>query len=237
MVYTQKGLEFRRTLKNEIDNEDTTRELKTKGYKKDSSKFRNINVPNLNSFLKGTLNESNSSFKLPDFTKVKVDIIKTARGEIKEKPLYLTRELDPDQNTLNSPLKSPQSTYFLTQYPLNPNSTSKLQSLLNGRPPNIHSQFSKNMILTPKAPLQSTSVVDILGSVESPSHWRYFENKSRMLSPSTKSAQNLTKNVHKSRHFSPEATDSEGLDRKYPFNVEKIFRKHAEEQEKRQFIR
>lgn len=199
--------------------------------RKISSKFR------LSSFLKGAKNEKDSSFNLPDFENVKIEIVKTARGEIKEKPVALINEL--------KNLESGE----VSQLNLNLKNSRMLKKLINKNPQNfnekIHRNTSKKIFPRRERQLQTSSVLDILGTVESPSHWRFFENKkrgsSRMLSPQNIITKNNSKKLAlmNQRHFSPEITTKSfnNFENKFPFNVEKIFRKHAEQEEKRQIIR
>lgn len=230
IVYTQKGLEFRKELRHDIE-VSRYRAFHSPEYRNTSKFTFKPNMHTHTSF-KNHMQETDRSFKLPDFDNVKVEVIKTARGEVKERPLVLAKELEKDKNC------------EVTQYNLDEKNSIILRKLLNDRPPNIHRKASLGMILPPKAPQQSNSVVDIIGTVESPSHWRYFENKkkqyNRFLSPQSSSHNSSRKCLPKmkQRHFSPELTQNYSpVENKFPFNVEKIFRKHAEEQEKRQMLR
>lgn len=122
------------------------------------------------------------------------------------------------------------------------NNIAYLQNILNQRPRNLHRKASEGMILPPKLSFGSASFLEILGTVESPSHWRYFENKMKQRKSPSPSNNNvdLFKTKHlpmmKGRHFSPEASQP-SLETGYPFNVEKILRRQAEENEKRQKFR
>lgn len=121
------------------------------------------------------------------------------------------------------------------------NNIAYLQSLLNQKPSNLHRKASVGMILPAKKSLGAASFLDIIGTVESPSHWRYFENKKKQNSPSPSfinTSQYKSKYLPemKGRHFSPDASQP-SLETGYPFNIEKIMRKQAEENEKRHKFR
>jgi hypothetical protein len=232
LVYTQKGLEYRKELKNSLLQFDRFDDYRGTDNPLLDSKMRSNKNLHENSFLKGNNKELDGSFKLPDFENLRVEVVKTARGEIKEKPFMLAKELDKEKYRESA------------QFNLGNQNPNKLSILLSDVPPNIHKNASKGMILPPKPPLQTSSVVDILGTVESPSHWRYFENKKKELrsfSPSAKNLKSFNDQMmnSKKRFFSPEATSTNftSLENKFPFNFEKIFRKHAQEQEKRKVIR
>ncbi|CAI2375943.1 unnamed protein product [Moneuplotes crassus] len=221
LVYTKKGLEFRKSLKSEIESEQMD------GYtpiqpRKISSRLR------LSSFLKEETGQKETGFKLPDFDNVNVELIQTAKGEIKEKPLPLVNELETKEERMS-------------RFYLNDRNSSKLQHILKDIPKTLHKTASKEMILPPKGPLQTSSFLDIIGKVESPSHWRFFQNKrqtmSGFFSPDDRSnPSNLTST--KRRYFSPEATHTSlsPSETKFPFNIEKIFRKHAKKEAQRQVI-
>lgn len=124
-------------------------------------------MPNLfKNNMQMTTDTDDKSFRLPNFESVKIELVKTNKGEIKEKPAALTKELE--KNDFHE----------LTQYNLDNHKNSfKIQNLLNYKPENIHRKASHGMILPPKPEKQTHSILDILGTVESPSHWRYFQNK------------------------------------------------------------
>ena len=150
---------------------------------------------------------------------------KTPRGEIKERPLMLNKDLQKDEN------------YEVTQIQLNDKNIIYLQNLLNQKPRNLHRKASEGMIMPPKQSIESASFLDILGTVESPSHWRFFENKKKQRnspSPPSNNIESYKKHLPamKNRHFSPDSSQPI-LEAGYPFNVEKIFRRQAEENEKR----
>jgi hypothetical protein len=229
MVYTQKGLDFRKELKSELEHTHKVQNYITITHRSSNSKFKF--GQKINSFLKGTTNDNDKSFKFPDFENLKVEVVKTSRGEIKERPLALVSELDNHEN------------FEVAHYNLNNKNTRILKRLLNDEPANIYRKYSVGNLNPPKIPRQTTSFMNILGMVESPSHWRFFENKknqtNRMFSPQAS-------DMRSSRHF-PSMDKLKGtqdtehnyatLDNKFPYNIEKIFRKHAEQQEKRQSLR
>lgn len=165
IIFTQKGLEFRKELKNEhevlnqykqFESPQSKESKKTLGY--NSSKA----IPNM---YKSTGHDTDRSIKLPNFESMKIELIKTSDGEVMEKPVILTKELEK------------KNRFEVTYYDLNEGSTQKVQKMLNYHPENIHVKASNGMILPPKPDKHTHSIVDILGTVESPSHWRYFQNK------------------------------------------------------------
>ena len=162
LVYTKKGLEFRKTLKTEVEGEERLDAYYKHPKTRISSKFK------LNSFLRPNQNEAEGSFKLPDFNNVKVEIVKTQKGEIKEKPSVLVGDAEEGKK--------------ISQYDLDGTNTGAIHKLLNDNPNNLHKNASKGLVYPPKSPLRSSSIYDILRTVESPSHWRYFENRHKKYS-------------------------------------------------------
>jgi len=205
LVYTQKGLQFRRELKQDIYNTSKLANCKSNpNLKKLSSKLNPSQMHPSNSALKVTmLNETNGSTNLPNFDSIKPEFLQTTRGETINKPLLMAGQA----HQMNS----------------NRATTDKRSS---GR-----------------RRLKSSSILDIISIEESPSHWRYFENKKRkhgfVISPDPKLQTVRQVSCQKQRFFSPSAsaTNFNKFESQYPFNAEKIYRKHAQEQEKRQKIR
>lgn len=230
IVYTQKGLEVRKQLKNDLENQQRFKGFPTVRNLRNQRALNKYNSNGTSTFMNTNVYDSTQTLHLPDFDNVKIGIIKTARGEIKEKPMVLAKELEKDQDC------------EVTEYNLDDKNSILLHDFLNERPNNLHKKASQGMILSPKVPKASNSILDIIGTVESPSHWRYFENKKKernmFLSPSSSNLNTYRRNLPnmKNRHFSPETTHSK-LEVGFPFNVEKIFRKHAEEEKKWQKIR
>ncbi|CAI2376303.1 unnamed protein product [Moneuplotes crassus] len=225
LVYTKKGLEFRKSLKSDIETQQF-RVYSPKLFRKKSSKFK------LSSFLKDDGNEIERTLQFPDFENVNVELIQTERGEIKEKPYSLVSELK--TNKFKKKFK-----LFLDK-----RSSSRLRDMLKDVPTHLHKNASKEMILPPKNPLHTSSFLETIGTVESPSHWRFFENKRKSMpkifSPDQRISRrnSISPSVIDGRHFSPELTRSSfnNIENKFPFNVEKIFRKHSQQEAKRQVI-
>ena len=124
ITYTQKGLELRNKLKQEI----FERGRETLPNKFDQSKRSNesIHFGGFTSLPRNGHNGNDKSLKLPGFETIKVELIKTPKGEIKEKPVLLTKELS---NT---------DRYEITEINLNENNSSILQNLLNEKPMHLH---------------------------------------------------------------------------------------------------
>ena len=225
IVYTKKGLEIRNKLKQEIFERE--REVIPASLLQVNRSNESINLNRIASLTRSGQNDVEKSLKLPKFETMKVELIKTPVGEYKERPFMLANE------QIN------KAKYEVTEIDLNNNNTSVLQDLLNERPKHLHKKASEGMILPPKQTIKTTSFLDIIGTIESPSHWRYFENKKKQrttnLSPANTNIETYKRNLPamKTRHFSPEV-NQQMYETSFPFNVEKILRKQAEEDERRQ---
>mmetsp|Transcript_3418 Transcript_3418/g.2872 ORF Transcript_3418/g.2872 Transcript_3418/m.2872 type:complete len:222 (+) Transcript_3418:22-687(+) len=219
LVYTKKGLEFRKALKMEIEG----------GEQMDTyynqNKAKGISRNKLTSFFKPNYNETEGSFKLPEFNNTKVELIKTSRGEVKEKPSVLVGDQEEGMQ--------------LSQHNIDRMGIGTLRTMLNDKPNNLHNNASKGMILPPKNPHKSSSIYDILRTVESPSHWRYFENRSTrrsgMFSPISNTMNNQSLAKHPREAFSPEVTRNSIFENSF-ITDDKILRKHAEQEAKRRMI-
>ena len=98
IIFTQKGLEFRKELKHELEDDKKIEEFKMSQFSRNKKSNDDNKFTNFRTFNKGNPNETDQSFKLPDFDAVKVELIKTSRGEIRERPFVLNKELIKDDN-------------------------------------------------------------------------------------------------------------------------------------------
>ena len=77
IIFTQKGLEFRKDLKHELDDNKKIEEFKMSQFSRNKKSNDDHKYSQFRTFNRGVPNETDKSFKLPDFETLKVELIIT----------------------------------------------------------------------------------------------------------------------------------------------------------------